>query len=388
MFELLQDFWTGVREAAQGWAVTFYAKQFGKNERIQFYESLMGVLEDGIPIEEALETVAKAFSNDGKTMHPVSVICGQVAMLVRGGKSLADACRSHLPYDEASLVDTGEKTGNLVEAFRDCVRLIEARQRISRLVVSVVALPSITWSLMGALLYVIATWMVPSMAQRQDPELWTGIPSLLYVVSKVVTNYGLLIVAVVLTLVVVSFVTLPYFCGLQVRPNSPVWKTQLSLLLQTTRLRLEGIPPWSIYKVLHGSIFLLNMSVMLRAGVGQLSALSILSRSASPWLRERIDAINYGVSSGKDFGTALKLAGHQFPDPMAIHFLQVLATRQSFAASMERFANRWLEQMLKRVETISKSLTALSAVIMGLLMIFVMVGIFQLAIGLMDSIQH
>ncbi|WWL44826.1 type II secretion system F family protein [Pseudomonas parakoreensis] len=130
------------------------------------------------------------------------------------------------------------------------------------------------------------------------------------------------------------------------------------------------------------------MSVMLRAGVGQLSALSILSRSASPWLRERIDAINYGVSSGKDFGTALKLAGHQFPDPMAIHFLQVLATRQSFAASMERFANRWLEQMLKRVETVSKSLTALSAVIMGLLMIFVMVGIFQLAIGLMDSIQH
>ncbi|WP_349306195.1 hypothetical protein [Pseudomonas sp. PCH44] len=141
------------------------------------------------------------------------------------------------------MVDTGEKTGNLVEAFRDCVRLIEARQRISRLVVSVVALPSITWSLMGALLYVIATWMVPSMAQRQDPELWTGIPSLLYVISKVVTNYGLLIVAVVLTLVVVSFVTLPYFCGLQVRPNSPVWKTQLSLLLQTTRLRLEGIPP-------------------------------------------------------------------------------------------------------------------------------------------------
>ena len=29
MFELIQDFWTGVREAAQGWVVTFYAKQFG-----------------------------------------------------------------------------------------------------------------------------------------------------------------------------------------------------------------------------------------------------------------------------------------------------------------------------------------------------------------------
>ncbi|WLI52196.1 hypothetical protein [Pseudomonas sp. FP833] len=82
MLELLQEFWTGLREAAQGWVVTFYAKQFGKNERVQFYESLMGVLEDGIPIEEALETVAKAFSNDGKELHPVSIVCGQVAMLV------------------------------------------------------------------------------------------------------------------------------------------------------------------------------------------------------------------------------------------------------------------------------------------------------------------
>lgn len=388
MIEVLRDFWVGIREAAQGWSVTFYAKQFGKNERIQFYESLMGVLEDGIAIEEALETVANAFSSGGKTMHPVSVICDQVAMLVRGGKTLADACRDHLPYDEASLVETGEKTGNLVNAFKDCVRLIEARQRISSLVISVVALPSITWSLMGVLLYVIANWMVPSMAQRQDPEQWTGIPSLLYAMSNLVTHYGLLIVTVTLTLIIISFATLPYFCGLQVKPNSPYWKTYLSSILQTSRMRLEFMPPWSIYKVLHGSIFLLNMSVMLRAGVGQLSALRILSRSASPWLRERIDAINFGVSSGKDFGTALKLAGHQFPDEMAIHFLQVLATRQSFAQSMERFAKRWLEQMLKRVEAISKTLIAISAVIMGFLMIFVLVGIFQLSIGLMDSIQR
>jgi type II secretory pathway component PulF len=165
-------------------------------------------------------------------------------------------------------------------------------------------------------------------------------------------------------------------------------KVQLSTFLQKARIRLESIPPWSIYKVLQGSIFLLNMSVMLRAGISQLNALTILKRSAAPWLRERIDAIHYGVSSGKDFGTALRLAGHQFPDAMAIHFLQVLATRKGFAKSMERFANRWLEQMLKRVEAISGALVTVSAILMGLLMILVVVGIFQLALGLMDSIQH
>ncbi|KYC14107.1 MULTISPECIES: type II secretion system F family protein [unclassified Pseudomonas] len=385
MLDALQDFRAGLKEASRGWVETFYAKQFGKKERVQFYESLMGVLEDGIPIEVALETVEKAFSNSGKELHPVSIICGEIAMTVRGGKSLAHSCRVHVPYDEASLIETGEETGNLVRAFRDCVRIIEIRQRISRLVRSVVALPSLTWSLMWALLYVIALWMVPSMTRRSDPETWTGVPALLFHLSNLVTQYGLVLLISLLAVIVMAVATLPVFCGLKIKPNSPTWQVQVSRTLQVARLRVESFPPWSLYKVLHGSIFLLNMSVMLRSGINQLDALAILNRSAPPWLRERLDAIHYGVSSGKNFGEALKLAGHQFPDAMAIHYLEVLATRKGFAESMERFANRWLEQTLVRVDATSKFLIAMSSVCMGVLMILVVVGIFQMAGSVMDS---
>lgn len=280
MLDAFHDFRAGLKEAARGWVESFYAKQFGKKERIQFYESLMGVLEDGIPIEVALETVEKAFSNDGKELHPVSIICAEIAMTVRGGKSLAHSCRSRVPYDEASLIETGEETGNLVQAFRDCVRIIEIRQRIARLVRSVVALPSLTWSLMWALLYVIAFWMVPSMSRRSDPESWTGIPALLYHISSIVSSYGVAIVIALLTLILTAVFTLPIFCGLKIKPDSPAWQVQVSRILQLARLRLESFPPWSLYKVLHGSIFLLNMSVMLRTGINQLDALSILNRSA------------------------------------------------------------------------------------------------------------
>ncbi|WP_237861100.1 type II secretion system F family protein [Pseudomonas sp. PGPR81] len=385
MLDALQDFRAGLKEASRGWVETFYAKQFGKKERVQFYESLMGVLEDGIPIEVALETVEKAFSNNGKELHPVSIICGEIAMTVRGGKSLAHSCRAHVPYDEASLIETGEETGNLVQAFRDCVRIIEIRQRISRLVRSVVALPSLTWSLMWALLYVIALWMVPSMTRRSDPETWTGVPAVLYHLSNLVTQYGLVLLISLLAVIVMAVATLPVFCGLKIKPDSPTWQVQVSRTLQVARLRVESFPPWSLYKVLHGSIFLLNMSVMLRTGINQLDALAILNRSAPPWLRERLDAIHYGVSSGKNFGEALKLAGHQFPDAMAIHYLEVLATRRGFAESMERFANRWLEQTLIRVDATSTFLIAMSSVCMGVLMILVVVGIFQMAGSVMDS---
>ncbi|MCI1021419.1 type II secretion system F family protein [Pseudomonas putida] len=385
MLDAFQDFRAGLKEAARSWVESFYATQFGKKERVQFYESLMGVLEDGIPIEVALETVEKAFSNNGKELHPVSIICGEIAMTVRGGKSLAHSCRARVPYDEASLIETGEETGNLVQAFRDCVRIIEIRQRITRLVRSVVALPSLTWSLMWALLYVIALWMVPSMSRRSDPESWTGIPALLYYLSNLVSSYGLAILVGLVAVIIIAVFTLPVFCGLSIKPDSPTWKVQVSRFLQHARLRLEACPPWSLYKVLHGSIFLLNMSVMLRTGINQLDALAILNRNAPPWLRERLDAIHYGVSSGKNFGEALKLAEHQFPDAMAIHYLEVLATRKGFAESMERFANRWLEQTLLRVDATSKFLIAMSSVCMGVLMILVVIGIFQMAGSVMDS---
>lgn len=386
MRDLFVDLWVSLREAYNDWVEGFYAKQFGSNERIQFYESLIGVIEDSIPIDEALETVEKAFSNEGKQLHPVSIICSRVARSVRGGKSLASSCRAYLPFDESSLIETGEQTGTLAAALRDCVRIIEVRQRITRLVISVFAMPTITWSLMFALMFVVAGWLVPIMAQRSDPETWVGVPAFLYVMSNVVTHYGLYMVALVVGLAITSIITLPYFCGLEIQPNSPDWKVRLSHTLQRIRVSFESLPPWSIYKVMQGSIFLLNMSVMLRTGISQLNALGILRRSASPWLQERIDAIHYGVSSGKDFGSALKLAGHNFPDQMAIHFLQVLATRKGFATSMERFANRWLDQMLKRIETISKTFASISALLMGLLMILVVIGIFQLALGITDSL--
>lgn len=345
-----------IRTTLNRWAEVLYAKQFGKNERIQFYESLMGILEDGVPLEEALLTVAKAFSDNGLKLHPVSLACRDIAQKVKGGKSLTISCDGWVPYDENSLIASGEDTGNLVQAFRDCVRIIEVRQRISKLVASATVFPSVVWSVMAALLYVIAVWMVPSMTRRSNPEAWTGVPAFLYALSNFVTHYGLVTLIGVVAFILISIATLPVFCGLQITAASPTWKLQLTKLLQILRVRAEKFPPWSVYKALHGSIFLLNMAVMLRSGINQLDALKTLQRNASPWLTERLSAIHYGVSAGKNFGTALKLAGHEFPDPMAMHFLEVLATRKGFAESMERFSNRWLEQTLQRVEAIAKSL--------------------------------
>ena len=57
----------------------------------------------------------------------------------------------------------------------------------------------------------------------------------------------------------------------------------------------------------------------------------------------------------------------------------MFSTRKGFDESMEPFPTRWLAQPLQRVDAIAKSLIGMSSMAMGVMMILVVVGIFQLA---------
>lgn len=367
MFHEVRDY---LNEAHTSLATRWYSTQFGGKERIQFYESMTALLENGVPLQEALLEVSNVYSDDGKrNFHPVALAGFAMSSTVSNGKSLGMACQPWMPYQEVAIIASGEKSGNLQQAFDDCVRTIEARQKIVSLILSSSLYPALLWSLMAYLLHVVATRMVPAMARRSDPEGWTGIPHLLYSIATFVNSWGLITLISFVLFVVVSIATLPYFKG-------------------PLRVRLESLPPWSIYKALHGSTFLLNIAVMLRSNINQLDALEALELNAKPWLRERLTAARYGVRMGKNFGMALKLAGHQFPDKQAVQFLCVLATRKGFSESIHRFSTRWLANSLNSVERYSKGLLIFSSMAIGVLMILVLIGTYSMQADVANTIQH
>lgn len=367
---IIQEFRDLLSEAYSVFAIRWYSTQFGGAERIQFYESMTALLENGVPLQEALLEVSKVYSDEGKRpYHPIALAGSAMSTTVSNGKTLGWACQPWMPYQEVAIIGSGEKSGNLQQAFDDCVRTIEARQKIVSLILSSSLYPALLWALMAYLLHIVATKMVPAMARRSDPEGWTGIPSLLYSISNFVNNWGVVTLIGFVLFLIVSITTLPYFTG-------------------PLRVRLEGLPPWSIYKALHGSTFLLNIAVMLRSNINQLDALEALELNAKPWLRERLIAARYGVRMGKNFGMALKLAGHQFPDKQAVQFLCVLATRKGFSEAIHRFSTRWLANSLKNVERYSRGILIASSMAIGVLMILVLVGTYSMQADVTNTLQH
>ena len=245
-------------------AVRLYSKQFGRKERLQFYESMSTLLENGVPLKDAVAEVHKIFAHEGQhPFHPVAIASREALMGLSNGKRLATAMAPHLPAQERALIEAGEMSGNLVQAMGDAVSLVEAQARIRATIWQALLYPSALSAMMVFLLCIVAHRMVPSLA-RLRPSHLTGPLATLNAIASFVTGPGIYVLVAVITLTVVVIVTLPTY-----RWKGRVW-------LDRT------LPPWSIYRMLQGTTFLLNMAVMLNAGIRPYDSLASMIKISRP----------------------------------------------------------------------------------------------------------
>ncbi len=146
----------------------FYSKQFGRKERLQFYESMSTLLENGVPLKDAVAEVHKIFAHEGQhPFHPVAIASREALMGLSNGKRLATAMALYLPAQERALIEAGEMSGNLVQAMGDAVSLVEAQARIRATIWQALLYPSALSAMMVFLLCIVAYRMVPSLARLQ-----------------------------------------------------------------------------------------------------------------------------------------------------------------------------------------------------------------------------
>ncbi|HBP6035793.1 TPA: type II secretion system protein F, partial [Pseudomonas aeruginosa] len=134
----------------------FYSKQFGRQERLQFYESMSTLLENGVPLKDAVAEVHKIFAHEGQhPFHPVAIASREALMGLSNGKRLATAMALYLPAQERALIEAGEMSGNLVQAMGDAVSLVEAQARIRATIWQALLYPSALSAMMVFLLCIV-----------------------------------------------------------------------------------------------------------------------------------------------------------------------------------------------------------------------------------------
>jgi len=338
---------------------------FTGSVRLDFYRSLILLLDNHVRLNEALAELYNVYSHGGKKKTaPVAVVINECLQQMNDGESFSEAIAWWLPVEEAMLLQAGELAGRLGEAFNEAEKIMMARKKIVGAIAGAVAYPLVLFSMMGFLLHMVATDLVPKLAKVVDPAKWQGAAGLLRDIASFVTNYGMTTVAVFAISVLAIILSLPVLRG-------------------PLRVLLDNLPPWSIYRLVHGATFLLNVGALIKSGMRLNSALNKLNEGTSPWLKERITAALDGLSEGKNFGEALIDSGYNFPDKKANRFLAVISTYSGIDKAIITFGNRWLEETVNKIQNVSKLMLMLGVASVGVTMLLVIAG----AGGIQDAIQ-
>lgn len=270
---------------------------------------------------------------------------------LRQGYSLDVALTEFVPSEEIMLIRGGYLSGRLSESLDLCAELIEARQGITGALVGAVTYPLMLLAMLIVVLVVLALHVMPTFALIADPASFTGAAAVLQSISSMVASpIGAVLLALVIGLTLLVLATLSSWTG-------------------KTRLWVEELPPWSIYRMVVGTMWLFSVATLLRADIPLVQILDdMLTRNIRPWLRERVEAIREQYTQGKTLGRVLVDTGLRFPDGEMVDDLFIYSELPNFHSQLHKLAGEWLTNGTQRVKEQSGVLNTVFMVgILGLM---------------------
>lgn len=312
---------------------------FDVDIRQKTWRKLSAQLRHDVNLEYALKVMRDRHKERKQTR--LAHIFDQIIKGIRYGESFDVALHGLVPPEELLLLRGGHVSGRLSESLELTAKLIDAQKAIKKAVVGAVVYPFVLIAMLIAVLVVLSVQVVPALSQLADPSSFTGAASLLFSVASVVASpLGVALLVGFFGLIATIFITLPFWTG-------------------KSRLMVEHLPPWSIYRLVVGTMWLFTIATSLRADIPIMQVLDdMLKCNPRPWLKERIEAIYEQYNLGKKFGNVLADSGLRFPDPAIVDDILVYSSLPEFETLLRSLAQEWLEGGIARIKEQSTILNA------------------------------
>jgi type II secretory pathway component PulF len=316
------------------------------------------MLSNGLPLLKIIEELRHRASKNGeKPLEPLAIVLDDCRRLVQNGSSFGEALTYWVPDTERMIISAGEQAGQLESTLLSVVDVVVAGKKIKAVIVSGLTYPIAILVLIICYLYIFGTRVIPEFAKVVDPSNWHGAAKSLHVMSQLVQHWML------------PFVLTLAFLFALVLWSMPRWRGSL-------RIIIDRFAPYSIYRLVVGSGFLMAFSALQHAGVTVEKSLIRLADMAQPWLRERLDGALLGVKSGMNCGEAFRNAGYQFPSEEMIDDLCVYAEYKGFSQALKTLADEWMEDGVETVSVQMKVLNGVAIVLMAVVIGWLVAGFF------------
>ncbi|MCH8621970.1 type II secretion system F family protein [Undibacterium sp. TS12] len=339
--------------------------QFGENSRLRLYRKVQKMLTNGLPLLKILEDLYRRASDNGKNKNePLAIILGDCRRMVQNGHYFAEGLSEWIPDNEKMIILAGEQSGRLEVSLGAVIEVVQAGRKIRAVILAGISYPIAIMVLIIAYVYVFGTRVIPQFSRIVDPARWHGAARSLYLMSEFVQHWMIYLLIFLLMLAVLLFFSMPF------------WKGNL-------RIFFDRFAPYSIYRLIVGSGFLMAFSALQFSGVTVEKSLMRLSDMAKPWLRERLDGALLGVRSGLNCGEAFRNAGYGFPSKELVDDLCVYADYKGFAEALKLLAKEWMDDGVEAISIQMKVLNSFAIVSLAIVIGWLVTGFF----GIQQEIQ-
>jgi type II secretory pathway component PulF len=339
--------------------LTKFQFRMSRRGRYRIYRKLEGMLKSNEALSRSLDRLYQNVTEMGKyPQRPDAMALREWFLKDRAGISLSQAMEGWIPTGELYLIRAGEESGSLAKTLAS-IQTMSARGKEMRDAVSyAVGYPLFMFLLVGFVIWTFSVNLIANMRANAPRNVVESMGSIVPF-SDFITGYGLYVVFTLVALVILISSTLSF------------WRGPL-------RAKFDMFPPWSWYRVLQGSGFLMGLSALLGSQVPLKRSLEILEEQGNPWMRERLGAVRQKVLRGHNLGEALRLSQMNFPDPKVAIDLEILSERADVGIVLEQVAEEWMQDQVDAMKVQAVIIRNAGMAIVGGIIAWTMMSIFSI----------
>ena len=305
--------------------------KFNFRRRQRLYRQLTGLMRSGMSRSEAVGTICKIVSRDGRRQSDTAfVVLSDVAASLQNGFGLARALERWVPREDFMVIGTIEDSDLFPEHLEAYCKTLDDRADMRSKAVGALAYPGFLSILAFGLLIYFDMKIGPALAALLAPEEWTGFGLLLRVASSWCADYVIPLAAATLALPTCVILLLPRWHGLG-------------------RDLADRMPVFSLYRSYSGVAFVQAMGVLMSGGLTASEAVFRIRSGANPYVARQLDRVRTGLLDGQDLGSSMEGAAG-WPDPELSLSIRILSRTPDFPARLLEIARLWRLETNERTE--------------------------------------
>ncbi len=336
---------------------------------LEFLTMLKFMLESGMSLHESLVTI-----RDSSINKQLKNLSREIADEVRKGATLSIALKKTAAIEKSVIeqIGAGEESGNIVDTLGRLIKQMERDMNFKGKIKNAMIYPVIICVVMVAVLWVMMTVVVPSLA-----DTLTSMGGELPLITKIVigTSNALSKATPYLIIFIIAAVI-----AYRVLMKNKIFR------LKTDALKLKIPIVGSMLEKIELSRFSRNLSAMQRSGISLVSSLATVNATVKNlFIREKIEKASRLIElSGIPLSVALSKSG-DFP-AMMLQLIDVGINSGQICEVLDKISEKYEAEIDTLLKRITGLIEPLLIVVVGLIAGTVVISIFLPMMNMVDFI--